>query len=180
VKKAAPATPVAQGPMKEYVAQAGDSLSRIASRVMGANTKANREAIVKANASLHKNPELIIEGRKYMIPDSVKTAATPPAEQSPGPIPAEATARPAKAKTKAVPVTDLVDSLPPSKGESPAGGWYIVKDNDNLWRIANEQLGSGNAWLQLKELNKDILKGKETVVVNQRLRLPAKPLASAN
>ena len=182
VKKAAPKDQVTAGPMKEYTAQAGDSLSRIASRVMGANTKANREAIVKANASLQKNPELIIEGRKYMIPDSVKTAAKPstPADQTPGPIPAEASARPAKAKTKAVPVTELVDAIPPGKNESPAGGWYVVKENDNLWRIANEQLGSGNAWTQIKDLNKDILKGGETVHVNMRLRLPGKPLASAN
>jgi nucleoid-associated protein YgaU len=180
VKPTAPAQgPVAVGPTKEYTAQAGDSLSRIASRVMGANTKANRDAIVKANAGLQKNPELIIEGHKYQIPETVKTAASP-AEPAPGAIPAEASARPAKAKTKAIPVTELVETLPASTPAPGGGNFYVVKENDTLWKIANEQLGSANAWRQIKDMNKDTLKGSDIVHVNMRLRLPPKPLASAN
>ena len=48
-----------------------------------------------------------------------------------------------------------------------AGGenfsWYTVKENENLWKIASEQLGSGNAWTQIRDLNPDILKGENQV-----------------
>ena len=46
-------------------------------------------------------------------------------------------------------------------------------------RIAAEQLGSGNAWLQIKELNKDVLRNGEGVLPNMRLRLPARSVSSA-
>jgi nucleoid-associated protein YgaU len=170
--KPADATNAAGG--KEYVAQAGDSLSRIASKMMGANSKANREAIVKANPSLQKNPDVIIEGRKYIIPGAVKVASASDGESKPG------SAKPASGGTaKAVPVTALVDPLP---GTSPAAGggeWYVVKENDNLWKIAADQLGTGSAWQTIRDMNKDVLKGGDTVQVNMRLRLPPKPVASA-
>jgi len=82
---------------------------------------------------------------------------------------------------KAVPVTELVEPLQASTASASGGGeWYIVKDNDNLWKIAAEQLGSGNAWQQIRDLNKDVLKGGDTVQINMRLRIPPKPVASAN
>jgi nucleoid-associated protein YgaU len=174
--KPADATNTAGAPAggKEYVALAGDSLSRIASKLMGSNSKANREAIVKANPSLQKNPDVIIEGRKYIIPAAVKVASAGATESKPG------SATPASGGTaKAVPVTALVDPLP---GTSPAAGggeWYVVKENDNLWKIAADQLGSGNAWQTIRDMNKDVLKGGDTVQVNMRLRLPPKPMASA-
>lgn len=161
----------------EYVAQAGDSLSRIVSRQMGTNSKANREAFVKANPSLQKNPDVIIEGRKYVIPAAaaVKVATATGTESKPAP------AKPANGGTaKAVPVTDLVEPLPgASAAAAAAGDTYVVKENDNLWKIAAEQLGSGNAWQQIRDMNKDVLKGGDTVQVNMRLRLPPKPVASA-
>ena len=46
----------ASGGVKAYVAEPGDSLSKIAARQMGANTKANRDAIVRANPSLADDP----------------------------------------------------------------------------------------------------------------------------
>jgi nucleoid-associated protein YgaU len=187
-------TPVrtpAESAKREYVAQAGDSLSKMASRLLGSNSKANREAIIKLNPSLQKNPELVVEGRKYTIPQAPAAAAAPAEPQQPqqvaqAPQPAptrgglESIPETVPVNRGAVPVTDLVDLLPtPAQPQSP-GGWYTVKDNDNLWKIAAAQLGSGNAWTQLKELNKDILKGGDTVQRGMRLRLPTKPLASAN
>jgi LysM repeat protein len=170
------ATPTAPKPAdgKEYVAVAGDSLSRIASKLMGSNSKANREALVKANPSLQKNPDVIIEGRKYIIPAAAKVAAAPPtAEANAG------TGKPATGIAKAVPVTALVDPLPNTTPAPGGGDWYVVKENDNLWKIAAEQLGTGSAWQPIRDMNKDILKGGDTVQVNMRLRLPPKPVASA-
>jgi nucleoid-associated protein YgaU len=178
----------ATGPKQEYVAVAGDSLSRIAAKTLGADNKANREAIVKANPTLQKNPNLVVEGRKYTIPAAATVAAAQPAAPTPAAIAGamHASAQipdtvPVAPRTpaKAIPVTELVDVLPASTPAAGGGIWYVVKDNDNLWKIAAEQLGSGNAWLQIKEMNKDVLKGGDTVQPNMRLRLPGKPLASA-
>jgi len=58
--------------------------------------------------------------------------------------------------------------------------WYVVKENDSLWKIAQEQLGDGGAVAAIKELNKDVLKGGDNIRPNMKLKLPAKPLASAN
>ena len=54
-----------------------------------------------------------------------------------------------------------------------------MKENDSLWSIAADQLGNGSAWTAIKDLNADILKGSDSIHPNMKLRLPAKPLASA-
>jgi nucleoid-associated protein YgaU len=56
---------------------------------------------------------------------------------------------------------------------------YTVKEKDSLWKIANEQLGNPGAVAAIKELNKDALRGGDTVMVGMKLKLPGKPLAQA-
>jgi nucleoid-associated protein YgaU len=147
----------ATGP-KQYTAETGDSVSKMAAKLMGGNTKANREAIIAANATLKQNPNNVVVGKAYTIP-AVKPATPAPAvaDTTPRPTPPAAT--------------------PPSNTPQY---WYTVKDNDSLWRIAAEQLGDGNAWAAIKDLNRDVLKGRDDVRPNMRLRLPAKPIASAS
>ncbi|HEV7300029.1 MAG TPA: LysM peptidoglycan-binding domain-containing protein [Tepidisphaeraceae bacterium] len=142
----------------EYTVKEGDSLGRIASRLMGSSKKANQDAIMAANPSMKGDPDRIIVGRVYLIPTGATATATVATAIEP-------TATKVTKKTKAT--TD--------------GGtyWYNVKENDNLWKIAADQLGNGNAWTAIKELNKDILKGGETLHTNMRLRLPAKPVNNA-
>jgi nucleoid-associated protein YgaU len=53
-----------------YTAEPGDSLSRIAAKTLGANTKANRAAIIALNPSLKDNPNMIVVGHAYVIPSS--------------------------------------------------------------------------------------------------------------
>jgi nucleoid-associated protein YgaU len=158
---------VPMAPLREYKAEAGDSLSRLASRLMGSNTKANREAIVRANPSLHGNPDKIIAGRTYVIPPPPQApadAASPTvasSQQTPG-----STASPASAAPASSPTDNFA--------------WYTVKENDNLWKIAAEQLGTGNAWTQIRDLNQDLLRGEDRVRPNMRIRLPKQqPVASA-
>ncbi len=154
--------PDSTGPRK-YTAQSGDTLSHMAARFMGGNTKANRDAIIKANASLAEDPNKIIAGRVYVIPaaPSGETTARAAAPDSPAPAPAPAGA---------------------SADSSTAQGeyWYTVKPGDNLWSIAASELGTGTASAAIKELNKDVLKGGDAVRPNMRLRLPAKPISSAS
>ncbi len=48
---------------KPYKAQEGDTLSKFAGRFLGGNTKANRDAIIRANPSLTKNPDIVVVGK---------------------------------------------------------------------------------------------------------------------
>jgi nucleoid-associated protein YgaU len=125
---------LASNGMKQYTVEPGDSLSRIALRQMGANTKANREAIVKANPSLQADPDRVIIGQTYNIPLTAGGAAqaqTPPAAANPPT--AERTPAPIKAAV--------------------AEYWYQVQPGDNLWKIAKEQLGDTTTVSAIKELN---------------------------
>jgi LysM repeat protein len=143
---------------KAYKAQTGDTLSKLAGRFMGGNTKANRDAIIAANASLQKNPDVIVAGKTYIIPVGNNSAT-----------PAVATQPPAQ----------------PTMTQTPSASpeyWYTVKEADTLRRIAVNQLGDEDAWAAIQELNKNTLKGEDKTVVipGMKLKLPAKPIASAN
>ncbi|WP_428937701.1 LysM peptidoglycan-binding domain-containing protein [Fontivita pretiosa] len=141
---------------RQYVAEPGDSVSKMASKFLGANTRANRDAIIRLNPSLQQDPNKVIAGRTYQIPTNVAAPTSPAA-------PTAATAP------------------PPNQQLASAGEyWYIVKENDSLWKIASEQLGNPAAVTAIKELNKETLKGSDVVHPNMRLRLPARPLARAN
>jgi LysM repeat protein len=151
-------TPPAIVPPKTYVAQAGDSVNRIAARNMpGGNTKTNRDALIKANPTMQADGNPVVIGKTYIIPsagaiaqisDSAKRPAVPTFVK-PAPTPANVT-------------------------------WYTVKENDNLWRIAASELGDGNRWQQIKDMNKDLLNGGETVKANQRIRLPRGSTSTAS
>jgi nucleoid-associated protein YgaU len=142
---------------------------------------------VRANPSLQRNPDLVVEGRKYKVPASVDAPAAPAApalvrvDGARGGASDIPDTVPVVRRTTPVPVTELVDALPAAPAPRDGGGTrvYVVKENDNLWRIAAEQLGSGNAWVQIKALNKDVLKDGEGVLPNMRLRLPARSVSSA-
>jgi LysM repeat protein len=143
----------------DYVVQPGDSLSKIAAKVFGSNTKANRDAIVKLNPSLQQDPDKVIVGRTYKIPVGGAIVQRSAPVQ---PAPASA-------------------MLTRDAGTSATEYWYTVKEGDSLWKIASEQLGKGGSGVAaIKELNKETLNGGETVQPNMRLRLPGKPVAQIN
>ncbi len=162
-----PTPPPAAGP-KMYVAQSGDNLNKIALKAMGSSTKATRDAILKANPKLAANPDMIIAGQSYVIPSAPAPAPAAPTGVAVLPLP-----------------TPRVPEKPADKPDTRTASanpayFYTVKENDNLWHIAQEQLGNGSAYTAIKELNKDTLKGTDAVRVGMKLRLPAKPLAMAN
>ena len=144
---------------REVKAEQNDSVSRLAAKYLGANNKANREAIIKANPSLQNEPHMVIAGKSYVIPPAAAATPVQPAPQQP------------QVAQKAP---------PPAPKPEPAASYYTVKDNDNLWKIAAEQLGSGNRWTEIRDLNQDVLKGGDGLKVNMRLKLPPKAVASNN
>jgi nucleoid-associated protein YgaU len=48
--------------------------------------------------------------------------------------------------------------------------YYTIREGDNLWKIAHEQLGDGNRYPELAKLNK--LEDEDFLVVGSRLKLP--------
>ncbi|MEA2707443.1 MAG: hypothetical protein QOF78_44 [Phycisphaerales bacterium] len=151
---------------RQYKAGAGDSVSRMTARFLGADTKANRDALIAANPTLQKNPDIVVMGRTYVIPAAPTASAAPAATPAAPATPVEVTPAPAPA----VPA-----DVAPVKPES----FYIVKGGDTLTKIAVEQLGSAAGVPAIIDLNKETLKGKDVIRPNMKLRLPARPLAAA-
>lgn len=147
-------------PPASYVAVAGDSVTRIAARLMGGNTKTNRDLLIRANPQLQKSGNVVVIGRTYVIPNPSAASTVRVGLDA-----SHVVARPAPAGSAQA----AAESHP-----AEATRWYTVKGDDSLWRIAEAELGSGTAWTQIRDLNKDVLKGSETVHPNMRLRLPAK------
>jgi nucleoid-associated protein YgaU len=149
--------------MKQYTVEPGDSLSRIALRQMGANSQANRDAIVRANPSLQADPDRVVIGRTYNIP---LTAGGNAQAQTPAP---DKTAQPRQ-----------VEKTPAPAPIKASGGefWYQVQPGDNLWKIAKDQLGDASTVPAIKELNKDSVKNWNVLPAGTKLRLPARPVAS--
>lgn len=145
---------------REYVAQPGDTLSKMAARFYGRSTPETQATIVRANPSLKDNPNLIVAGRTYLIPQETVTATPQPAAAQPKPQPHQAEVRTTSDHTYL----------------------YTAKPGDSLWKIANEQLGDPRLVSTIQKMNQDVLKGpnKDIVYVGMTLRLPAKPVAVAN
>jgi len=51
---------------------------------------------------------------------------------------------------------------------------YTVVKGDCLWKIAEKYLGSGFRYVEIYELNKDIIKNPNLIYINQVLKIPAK------
>ncbi len=49
---------------------------------------------------------------------------------------------------------------------------YIIKKNDSLWKIAAREMGNGNRWKYLYELNKERIKNPSKLKVGQSITIP--------
>jgi nucleoid-associated protein YgaU len=144
-----PAGSTAATAQRSYQAQSGDTVSRMAARLLGANTAKNRQAIIAANPSLQDNPNMVIVGRAYIIP---------------GAVAASLSASTAKTTVAAA---------------AGGQWFYKVKEGDTLWGIATGQLGDAGAVDAIKELNRTALHGGTTLRPGMNLRLPSQPVAIA-
>jgi LysM repeat protein len=151
---------------KQYTAVPGDSLSKIASKTMGSSSKTNRDAIVAANPSLQQNANMVIAGKTYVIPSSSGATTSTPA--------------PAPSTPPSTPTRISIVADKPPVASSEGGNTYTVKAGDSLTKIAVEQCGTAGAVPAIMDLNKDALKGGTTIRPNMKLRLPAKPVATAD
>jgi len=49
---------------------------------------------------------------------------------------------------------------------------YVIQKNDNLWKIAQKELGSGNRWKYLYEMNKDVIKNPNKLKAGTSIIIP--------
>ncbi|HEY7089280.1 MAG TPA: LysM peptidoglycan-binding domain-containing protein [Tepidisphaeraceae bacterium] len=158
---------------KDYVVQPGDSVSRLATKFFGSNTKANRDAIVRANAALQADPNKLIVGKTYRIPTVVQT------QQTASPM-TSTQAPPPQAQMQQTIIRPAPQAQAPQPA-TPTEYWYTVKEGDTLTRILREQLGQDESAIPaLVELNRDTIANPDNLRVNMKIKLPAKPLAQAN
>lgn len=63
-----------------------------------------------------------------------------------------------------------------TKNDKAADGatYYIVVNGDCLWNIAKRLLGSGTRYVEIYELNKNIIKNPSMISIGQKLMLPEK------
>jgi nucleoid-associated protein YgaU len=146
---------------KAYVVVDGDSLAAIAKKVYGpeeGNRVINVKRLYEANRQLLTSPDEVKIGQKLRVP-----APAPPAPASV--LPAEQFEQVRQISRRQVQAT---------RADQPEGRWYVVQENDSLWKIAETQLGSGVRHEEIAKLNTDILEDPTLLKVGMRLRLPAK------
>ncbi len=172
-----PADPKPQA--REVVAEENDTVSKFATKYMGVNNKANREAIIKANPQVGPDGSKVFAGKTYLIPAPAAGAVQQPVTGANQTV-AQGQQQQPPVRLNPQAVTPPANATPPANVPASNAPMYTVKDTDTLWKIAYEQLGSGARYPEIVELNKDVLKGKEAVRAGMRLKLPAKAVATNN
>lgn len=149
-------------PGSNYVVEAGDNYWVISKKVYG--TPRYFQALAEHN--------------KPLVPDPVKLRPgtplqTPPAE--------ELLARYSALVMTDGPLETQTSGILPTSGEVTGGffldeqsqPYYRVGANDTLTGIAKAHLGRSSRWMQILEMNRDVLKDAKTLKVGTVLKLPA-------
>jgi len=153
---------------KFYVVSKDDSLGllSIAKKFYGpeqGNKKINIDGIFEANKKLLKSPDEIFVGQKLTIPPPV-TSETETKETK------STFADSILEKVKSIGKKHLTTRPEKAKQSVP----YIVQEDDNLWRIAVQQLGEGSRYREISKLNANILKDENDLTVGMLLRMPSR------
>ncbi len=82
--------------------------------------------------------------------------------------------QPQAAAPQPVQVKDTIPAVAAPVEQSPVGHCeYVIKEGDNLWKIAKKQLGNGARYKEILALNTHITKDSP-LVVGSKLMLPAR------
>lgn len=129
----------------QVVAKPGDTVSKWAAQHLGGNTKAARDAIIRANPSLAANPDCVVVGQTYVIPQPQRGGDGRP---------------------------EGAGRTPPAPERADSAVTYTVKPGDTLWRIAMTQCGTGSVVPRIREINRDVIGGGDVLKPGMVLRLP--------
>ena len=154
-----------------YVVCEGDSLVTIARKFYGSaegNKRANILKIFEANKKALRSPDELEVGQTLTIPPLPAAPVTPAVsrEKPESVLTAKTPKNGEPAVQKALPAAD-------SHKTKQNGRSYTVREGDNLWRIAAEQLGDGNRYPEIVRLNPNLLSDENGLAVGMRLKMPA-------
>lgn len=148
---------------KGYTVQAGDTLTKIASKTLGDG--ARWKEIFDANKKTLKTPEALSVGMELVIPGQQGSAS--------------GTVQPLMGgRTQPMPAAQLrlTQQQPQPTPAAPANGRsskeYTVEAGDNLAYIAEVTLGSRDRWREVFEANRDRLATPDALKVGMKLRVP--------
>lgn len=74
--------------------------------------------------------------------------------------------------TSAEPTQPTQPTQPEKPSQPASSDTYTVVSGDSLWKIASKQLGNGNRWTEIYDLNKDTVKSPSVIFVGQILKMP--------
>jgi len=151
---------------KFYVVSEGDSLASIARKFYGGeegNKRVNIERIFKVNQKVLKSFDEIYPGQKLVIPPL--TAYQEDKKTDKGIFSGKIFK-----KVESIGQRHLSADGRQAKKQDR---FYVVREDDTLWRIAAEQLGSGYRYTEIARINADVLEDQDNLPVGLRLKLPS-------
>jgi nucleoid-associated protein YgaU len=162
---------------KVYVVSDGDNLAKIAKKLYGpeqGNKHANIMRIYELNCDVLTSPDEVRVGQKLIIPPVVVSQG----DQN---KPEKTLSSSFFEKVESIGRKDIQADHPKPK-PSPINNakasndhkQYVIKDGDNLWRIAVEKLGDGSRYQEIAKLNADILEDPNNLRVGTTLKMPAR------
>lgn len=153
---------------RKYTVQKGDTLTSIAQRHYGDQSRDVLNAIFDANRAEMPDLNHIRVGMDLILPSIGESYGSRSARQS------ERTS-----DSRSVPAdrtfkrdTRVTNGKPSRPGNSGTVRWYEVRANDSYIKIARRELGDEQAWQTIAELNRDIFPDAERIRSGVRIRLP--------
>ncbi|MDQ3440130.1 MAG: LysM domain-containing protein [Planctomycetota bacterium] len=161
-----------------YVARDGDTISQLAIALLGADSKANRDAIVAANGSLQSNPDRVLTGQAYSIASSATAVAGDVDDQQRDAAPAATATAIAGGAPKRAPAMEPASAEKPDQNAIPAAAAgpklrYTAQAGDTVRNLAADLLG-GDTKLNrdaIIESNASLQKNPDHVVAGKSYRI---------
>jgi len=149
-----------------YVVCDGDNLANIAKKFYGpqqGNKRRNVMRIFTANRSQLRSPDELHVGQKLVIPPLNASTANDGGSQG---VLSEGLFEKVESIGK--------KHLSALGHAEDKGRWYIVQEGDSLWKIADEQLGSGARYQEIAKINAGILNDEDDIAAGMRLKMPTR------
>ena len=145
--------PVVMDDPARHVAKAGETVSSLATDLLGKDSKTNRDAIINSNASLRADPDKLIAGKAYHIPPLTEVQSV----------------EPAPAAAPAVPIESASTSQPPKVLK------YTATKGDTVTKLAGAFLGNDDQAHQdaIVNANPSLKADPDQLIAGKAYRIPA-------
>lgn len=164
---------------RTYTVQPDDSLRKIARKVYGTGREGLYRKIFQANRNILDDESMVLVGQDLVIPalPSQDAPSQLPAVRQAAQSPRTASASDPRPQYRKMDLRELRSHF--ASGSSPrprtSGRIYVVREGDNLSRIAREMLndGSRNAVKRIYDANRDRLSSPDLLPLGTKLRIPS-------